>query len=969
VRKTILIFLVTLLPTLLLGQVRYSEDPNAFIKEVEKALKATKREDCKLIAKDFVAVWQASPLVQANHAEIVKTTNIMMDRKMRIYPHLAHFYQTIITVSRGEFKPETYKQWHQTLDQLLPSQKRGSHKYYEYYMAFSLDFFTNKNLYSSKAFEWKPITEDYSFKFDSIPLLVIPKLNLKGITRGDTIIIYETSGEYRPLSFTWKGEGGMINWKRAGLDSLDTYCTFSDYSMVLRESIFNIPNVTFYYKSILTEPLTGTLTDKLVANYKPDITSYPRFNSDSKLVTLKEIAEGVDYKGGLALHGYKILGKGTKEEPATLSFYKSQDSIAIQAMAREILFKRNEQISSMDAEVVIYLDEDSIYHPSLKLRYNVPQKLLSLLRGDQGISATSFSSSFHNMEIKAEALYWKMDEPTVDIKMITSPDKNATTVRSVNYFQAAELQQWQGIADYNPVHEMKRYCEKNDTRQIWAIDFAEWLGLRSVGEIEILLFRLVEAGYIYYDKEAKDITVRDKTFNDVFANAEMIDFDVINFSSIHKEKNGELNLYNYDLNLQGVYSVNLSDSQQVMFFPYKRAMTVLKNRDMIFAGTLFAGRMDLYGDGFTFNYDNFKMNLAKIDSFIVNIPGKGKDKFGKPLLVPINTPIMGLTGSLYIDAPDNKSGKKDMPEYPILESEEVSYAYYHKYITQKGAYKKESFYYEIEPFRIEALDNFELDVLEFAGKLVSAKIFPDIVQELKVRPDDLSLGFIHLTPKEGLPAYGGRGTFTDTLDLSNRGLIGSGRLKYLASESLSDHMIFLPDTMKAFSKAFRVQKQTIAGTKYPNAHNSGVQNIWVPYEDVMFVNMVETPFDMYDGISKLSGGLEVRPGGLVGVGDLEWEQATLTSQKIDFSSEHFDSDTSKLTIKAIDSEEIVFSADNINSHVDFEDRLQTFFRSAAIHFCFHSSPPGLTKVCGKECSIRPDQIRDRCGRRGLYRRR
>ena len=80
--------------------------------------------------------------------------------------------------------------------------------------------------------------------------------------------------------------------------------------------------------------------------------------------------------------------------------------------------------------------------------------------------------------------------------------------------------------------------------------------------------------------------------------------------------NSSLNLNTKDLNIKGVNFVSLSDSQKVYIQPYGGKVSVKKNRDFDFSGRISAGkgRFVLYGKDFNFKYDDFKIDLNKIDS-------------------------------------------------------------------------------------------------------------------------------------------------------------------------------------------------------------------------------------------------------------------------------------------------------------------------------------------------------------------
>jgi len=73
------------------------------------------------------------------------------------------------------------------------------------------------------------------------------------------------------------------------------------------------------------------------------------------------------------------------------------------------------------------------------------------------------------------------------------------------------------------------------------------------------------------------VYVKDKVFNYVEANAGKKDFDVIQFNSVVESlDNAKLSLINYDLKLEGISRVFLSDSQNVVVYPNEQKIIVKK---------------------------------------------------------------------------------------------------------------------------------------------------------------------------------------------------------------------------------------------------------------------------------------------------------------------------------------------------------------------------------------------------------
>ncbi len=105
-----------------------------------------------------------------------------------------------------------------------------------------------------------------------------------------------------------------------------------------------------------------------------------------------------------------------------------------------------------------------------------------------------------------------------------------------------------------------------------------------------------------------------------------------------------------------------------------------------------------------------------------------------------------------------------------------SFVYYDNSRIQSGAYGRDDFFFKVEPFKLDSLDNFVANNIELDGTLFSGGIFPDIVRPLKVQPD-YSLGFEMATSSAGLAAYKGKSNFTDKVVLNYKGLQGDGRVE------------------------------------------------------------------------------------------------------------------------------------------------------------------------------------------------
>lgn len=145
-----------------------------------------------------------------------------------------------------------------------------------------------------------------------------------------------------------------------------------------------------------------------------------------------------------------------------------------------------------------------------------------------------------------------------------------------------------------------------------------------------------------------------------------------------------------------------------------------------------------------------------MDSLRFKVPSDTVDERGRKRLIPIKSILQQLNGKLSIDNPTNKSGFVPNEEYPIFVCTNKSFIYYDYPEIFGGVYKRDKFYYHLDPFSIDSLNTLTKEGLVFEGSMVSADIFPEWRQQLTVQRD-YSLGFVTNTPDAGFAAYSGKG--------------------------------------------------------------------------------------------------------------------------------------------------------------------------------------------------------------------
>src|SRR5207248_263027 len=118
--------------------------------------------------------------------------------------------------------------------------------------------------------------------------------------------------------------------------------------------------------------------------------------------------------------------------------------------------------------------------------------------------------------------------------------------------------------------------------------------------------------------------------------------------------------------------------------------------------------------------------------------------------------------------------------------------------------------------------------------------------------------------------------------LSNAGLHGNGIIGFVGSTTYSSDIIFYPDSTIARIDSFKMNSAVIGGAEFPTVRGSKDKLRWLPQADSFIIKMDTISFKMFDLKTSLKGTLVLQSTGLRGSGNVDWADATLSSNDIDF---------------------------------------------------------------------------------------
>ncbi len=909
---------------------------SAFLVKINELI--AKNEPSKKEAREYYTVvlntWNSGYFNQQAQSEICAISHNLLEIRKAPYDVYKIYLETLISFSNKVEHRKNFKIFHYLLGEYCNNTDFSLSRIGNFIFSVK-KLIDNRLLFDAPLTQWKTSNDQYVFTInsDNNLTIILPLSTLTCYAQDDSIKIFETSGFYDFSTYKFAGMGGKVNWERAGFPSDSVYATFDKFNFELSRSLLNVDTATFYNYYYFDKPLQGTLRYQSAKIEHPSSARFPKFESFQNRFFIKDLYDQVDYTGGYVQHGSQFIGSGSKQEPAILSFWRKtkvvengdtvfKNRVFLRTLSEAYTFTK-EKVFTNNAVTSMYLDEDSIYHPGLNMQYFVNPREIQLLRnGDpSNMSRSPYFDSYHKVEISAELLKWNMNDTRILFTRMLGSESGEAIFESYNYFASDRYYRIQGISTVHPLHQIRELVQETHSETFTADQLARHMRYAD-HKIRQLLMILSFEGYVYYDKENFTATVRQKLYDHLSAATRQKDYDVIAIKSkvSGKINNAVLELKNLDLQINGIFEFEFSKANRVITKPALGQIILKKDRQIQFDGELRAGLYTYYGKRFNFNYKTFSIAIESVDSLVMEI-STGIDLSGHHVLEKVRSKIEDLSGIIHIDNPGNKSGTVLISRFPIFESTKHSFVYYDAPTIFGGVYRRDSVFFELDPYKLDSLNNPESEKLKLKGRFVSGNIFPEFREVLTVQKD-YSLGFIHDRSQDGITTYGKKGHSTGIIEVSNQGLKARGQVDYLRTTTWSDDFTYFLDSMNTLSKRFLNRSTSKPSLPLMEGKDIGIH--WEPYNDKMFGKTTTTPLAMFNAQSTLNGGFVVEPKEITGHGLMAIERSTLKSDLFKYSEHTIDAATSAWSMASFDKQNTAMKTDNVNSHIDFTTRKGRF---------------------------------------------
>lgn len=866
--------------------------------ELVKNLNAADR---KLLKDSYLEIFTSSGLTPGEKELVDSVFSELQQLKVTIVPELKYFILSVNGFSKRN-EGKNLQVWLSGVREALRSPER-KRTVLKNYLEETADIACNQILYQGNGHVWY-VQGKLAWTKGQPVKINFSEADLICTTRKDSIVIRNTSGVCQVGMAELKGHGGMVKWRKT---EEDMRVDLNAYQLNLKSPSYVADSVLFHYEGRYDRPFAGRLKDNALKYESAKSIPFPEFTSYATDILIPEIFPGITYCGGITYAGNRFTGTGTETEPATLKVVPN-DTIDMVLYARQFLFDSLRVMSGQTA-MVIEMDSGTISHPDINFVYLVPQRTVNIKRITEQSSQIPFKDTYHHILFDVEEIFWPLDSASIEMRMSSRTGLFKATIESLNYFSDDVYDRIQGMDEINPLNGLLKCSQQVGSDVFTVADYMAFMK-KPADQLRKQIILLSYQDFVEYNEATDEVKLKQRLYDYTKARVGKQDYDNIRFvSRPEKSKvNAVLDVRNFNLTIQGVDKFMISEARNIYVIPSDRKVVMMKNRDMSFNGKLNAGMFDMYGQNLFFSYDQYRIDLPRVDSTTMFLAGRDQNVRGKK----VESLIRDISGELLIDKPGNKSGKDKDSGFPLLNSRKESYVYFDDPSILNGKYGRDSFYYVIRPYSIQGINDGNNFQYAFDGTLVSNIVAP-IRDTLRLMPDNV-LGLTYNTPAAGIELYG-KGNIRSQIKLDRSGFTANGEVKLNRSHFVSDSILLLPTQMVARTKDIQVDA---VKEQRPDAQGEQVRIKYLPGSGCLQATSMATPFEVYQGKIKHSGTLYVYEDLLDANGKLELEHAELKSSLFHLQAQHISSQKTALNLSSLTGKGMQLNTSDVRADINLE---------------------------------------------------
>jgi len=376
---------------------KFPRSYDAYAEELAAMFSTTKNknylEKSEVLMEQFNSYWSSPFYTKELREKIYDISDLMLAKRMYAYPRFFDFVSCIVYLGESRVDKESINTWLVRTEYLVQNVKDRD---YGKFLQRSLELLKDKIMYKNQSRTWYFKKGNFTYSYDTAFLVHFEEVDLIGRTRQDSTVILGTKGILHPDRNNWFGEGGRITWSRVGLDEDKVYAKLRDYKIDISLIRYKIDSVEFHNQDLFTEPMLGSLEERVSSSSANDRTSFPRFDSYFKNYALADLFDNIDGEGGISMQGRKVIINAEGDKYATL-YFRNENGHNVRFTSSEFSMIDN-KLKAERAEFTMFHGPDSLHHPGVQVRYDLETNQMELIQVNPGNLRIPFYDSFHMID-------------------------------------------------------------------------------------------------------------------------------------------------------------------------------------------------------------------------------------------------------------------------------------------------------------------------------------------------------------------------------------------------------------------------------------------------------------------------------------------------------------------------------------------------------------------------------------------
>lgn len=196
------------------AQRSFSFDVLQYPNDLDDYFDASGSSKAKDAVAEFISYYNSGKFTNNQKIQVIRLTNQMLSYNYQPSPHFENYFNAINGLVVNGLVSK-FDNWHKATEKAF---NQGKDECYNF-LQISRNVLYDKVLLQTTGINWTTTNLDVDFTSKTTPLFIFKNTDLYGITPGDTLEIYRTSGTYDAAKDMWYGRGGRTDFTRVGLDS------------------------------------------------------------------------------------------------------------------------------------------------------------------------------------------------------------------------------------------------------------------------------------------------------------------------------------------------------------------------------------------------------------------------------------------------------------------------------------------------------------------------------------------------------------------------------------------------------------------------------------------------------------------------------------------------------------------------------------------------------------------------------